>query len=118
MGVCVIGVGRLGGALLEGWKNCGFGLSAVSRHAVPNFAPVASIEQAAQADVVIISVKPKDVPGVLEQLKRAWVAPGPLVVSVAVQPELNALESGLPKGAAAVRGMPNIACAVRRSITA
>lgn len=118
MDVCVIGVGRLGSALLEGWKKTGWSLTAVSRHGVPDFATASSAKQAATADIVLISVKPKDVPAVLEQLTRAWIAPGPLVVSVAVQPDLVALESGLPKGASVARAMPNIACAVGKSVTA
>ncbi|MBI5226064.1 NAD(P)-binding domain-containing protein [Candidatus Micrarchaeota archaeon] len=118
MDVCVIGVGRLGSALLEGWKKSGFGLTAVSHHGVPDVVTQVTLEQAAKAEVVVISVKPKDVPEILEKLNSDWVVPGPLVVSVAVQPDLDALEAGLPNGAAVVRAMPNNACAVGKSVTA
>ncbi len=118
MKLCVVGVGRLGSALLEGWKDTGWKLSAVSKHGVPDGVKQATPAEAVQADVVVVAVKPKDVPSVLQEISVHWRNPGPLTVSVAVQPDLQTLQGHLPEGAAVARAMPNIACAVGKSVTA
>ena len=118
MNVCVIGVGRLGSALLQGWKKAGVKLSAVSRHGMPPGVKEATMADATKADVVVVAVKPKDIPEVLQQISIHWQTPGPLIVSVAVQPDLTTLQAHLPAGTAVARAMPNIACAAGLSVTA
>lgn len=58
------------------------------------------------ADVVVVSVKPADVPAVLEEIS-ASLAPDAVVVSIAAGVTLATLAAHLPDGAAAVRVMPN-----------
>lgn len=72
-------------------------------------------EAAADADVVIIAVKPGDVPGVLEQLPTAQ---GQVVVSLAAGVSTKVLASHLPDGAITVRVMPNTPAVIGRGVCA
>ncbi|MBI4360389.1 pyrroline-5-carboxylate reductase [Candidatus Micrarchaeota archaeon] len=118
MKLCVIGVGRLGSALLQGWKKTDWALSALGKHGVPREVKEVTFKEAIQADIVVVAVKPKDVASVLQELFAHGQSPGPLIVSVAVQPDLQTLQAHAPQGAAVARAMPNIACAVGKSVTA
>ena len=60
----------------------------------------------AQADVVLVAVKPDQVREVLATLGGA-LAPDALVISVAAGVSLETLEAALPAGTAVVRVMPN-----------
>lgn len=72
----------------------------------------------ADADVVLVCVKPKDVAAVLAAL-AAVRAPGdmPLVVSIAAGVSCATLEAGLGGAARVVRAMPNTASQIRRGCT-
>ncbi|MFN3621832.1 MAG: pyrroline-5-carboxylate reductase family protein, partial [Nitrososphaerales archaeon] len=71
-------------------------------------------EAVREADAVIIAVKPKDVKGVLEDLKD--LARGKLIISIAAGVNIRYLESVIPEGRF-IRAMPNIAAIVRAAIT-
>ncbi|MGH3459563.1 pyrroline-5-carboxylate reductase [Aeromicrobium sp.] len=58
------------------------------------------------ADVVLIVVKPQDVPAVLEEIATA-VDPDATVVSLAAGIRIATVEDALPDGIAVVRAMPN-----------
>jgi pyrroline-5-carboxylate reductase len=58
------------------------------------------------ADVVVIAVKPKDVPAALADIKEA-IRPETLVISIAAGVNLKILASGLQEDARIVRVMPN-----------
>lgn len=79
-------------------------------------APGGNLEAARQAKVVVIAVKPKDVPGVLAGLAPA--ASGRLFVSIAAGISTASLEEGLGEAAVVVRAMPNAAAQVGEAITA
>jgi pyrroline-5-carboxylate reductase len=69
-----------------------------------------------QADIILLSVKPQQVAGVLEEIHGA-VRPGALVISVAASVPTSFIEKHLPDGTAVVRAMPNTPCVVGRGMT-
>ena len=70
-----------------------------------------------EATTVLILVKPQDMAALLEEIAE-HLADGTVVVSLAAGIRLDALESALPSGVAAVRAMPNTPALVDRGITA
>jgi len=80
-------------------------------HALP------AAEAVREATTVLILVKPQDMPALLEEI-AGHLADGTVVVSLAAGIRLDALESALPPGVAAVRAMPNTPALVDRGITA
>lgn len=72
-------------------------------------------EVAAESEVIVLAIKPKDVATALNSL-AAFSLQGKLVISVAAGIPLAMLENGLP-GVAFVRVMPNTSCAVQLSMT-
>lgn len=75
--------------------------------------PVAAIEG---RDVVIVAVKPKDVPDLLDQVGVA-VSPDQLVISLAAGVPLSVFEQALP-GVPVIRSMPNTPAAVAEGMSA
>jgi len=63
-------------------------------------------EAVADADVVLVVVKPQDVTALLDEIAGS-VRPGATVVSLAAGITIGAIESALPGGVAVVRAMPN-----------
>lgn len=68
------------------------------------------------ADVVVLAVKPQDVPAVLAEL-GGLVRPGSLVISIAAGITTSAIEALVPAGVSVVRAMPNTPARVDRSVT-
>lgn len=73
-------------------------------------------EAAAWGDVVVISVKPHQVAGVLEEIAPE-VNPEKVVVSVAAGITLSFVEARLPEGVPVVRAMPNVPALVGAGMT-
>lgn len=73
-------------------------------------------EAARDRDLLILSVKPKDVPVVLDAI-GPLVTVDQTVISIAAGVPMAVLEAGLP-GVAVVRAMPNTPAAVDRGMTA
>ena len=72
----------------------------------------------ADADLVLVCVKPKDVATVLDELARVRPsAPLPLVLSIAAGVRLTSMESRLPAETPVVRAMPNTASQIRKGCT-
>jgi pyrroline-5-carboxylate reductase len=70
------------------------------------------------ADIVLVCVKPKDVPEVLDVLARVRASgPLPLVLSIAAGVTIASIESRLPAGAPVIRAMPNTASQIRKGCT-
>ena len=74
-------------------------------------------DAAAQADVIVLVVKPQDMDGLLSEI-RDHVAPGNLVVSLAAGIPTAYLESRLPEGSSVVRVMPNTPALVDQGMAA
>ncbi len=72
---------------------------------------------ARSCDVVIVALKPKDVPTVLAEI-AADLRPGALVVSVAAGLSTTALEAPLPAGTPVVRVMPNTPAVIGKGAAA
>ncbi|WGR61239.1 pyrroline-5-carboxylate reductase [Paracoccus ferrooxidans] len=119
-GLVLVGCGRMGGALLDGWlKN---GLAARAVHVVDP-QPRAELsglgiwingELPEAPAVLVIAVKPQMMADVLPRLS---VGAGTLVISVAAGVTLGAYEAAFP-AAPIVRAMPNTPAAIGQGITA
>lgn len=125
----IIGVGNMGGALAQGALEAG----AVSRVVAmdvspvrleelearigPRFVQAGAARTAQEADLLIVAVKPWNLPLVLEEVGGA-MRPGCPLVSVAAGVTLASIEAGLPGPWPVVRAMPNLALLVRESATA
>lgn len=72
---------------------------------------------AAEAEVVILAVKPQQMPGVLHDL-APHVGAGTLLVSVAAGVTTAAIENALPEGVRVVRVMPNTPALVGHGVAA
>ncbi len=113
--LAVIGAGAMGEALLAGWLASGMQPSDIvivdahqprvdemeERHGVTGV----SLAEAAQADTVVLAVKPHQVDGILGAL-RDDLGEETLVVSIAAGVTLGQLEAAVPDRAV-VRVMPN-----------
>ena len=123
-----IGAGNMAGAIVDGLIASGHSggttvwsahdsASALAARTGVRLAPSAE-ELVGTSDVVILAVKPHVIPVVLVPLEDVLAARKPLVVSIAAGLTTTRLESLLPDGTRVVRAMPNMAAAVRESMTA
>lgn len=74
-------------------------------------------EAADPADIVLIAVKPADVPEVLGEIAQT-ITRRHLVITIAAGVATSSIESGLPMAGPIVRAMPNVAARVGEAITA
>ena len=123
-----IGAGNMAGAIVDGLIASGHSggttvwsahdsASALAARTGVRLAPSAE-ELVGTSDVVILAVKPHVIPVVLAPLQDVLAARKPLVVSIAAGLTTTRLESLLPDGTRVVRAMPNMAAAIRESMTA
>lgn len=126
--LALIGVGKMGGALLAGWLDGGLDAKAVivvdpspprdsaslltEAGIVAHATPPSGVE----ARVVVLAVKPQIMAEALPGL-RSLVGKGTTVLSIAAGTTLASLEAGLGP-AAIVRSIPNTPAQVGRGITA
>jgi len=68
------------------------------------------------SDVIILSVKPKNVTEVLEEIKSE-LGPKKLLISVAAGVSLELLEATVPQGVPVIRTMPNMAVGIGEGMT-
>jgi pyrroline-5-carboxylate reductase len=123
--IVLVGAGKMGGALLDGWLALGLD---PSRIAV--FEPQPSPDIAAQAigglclnpdpatvqaAAIVLAVKPQIAPSVVPGL--ASLAGYAVVISIMAGRTLGFLERSLGAGTAAVRAMPNTPASIGRGIT-
>lgn len=71
----------------------------------------------AEADVVVLAVKPQDALATLEAVRHAW-RPGALLLSVCAGLATSTLEDLVPAGVRVVRGMPNTPARIGEGATA
>ncbi|TXT48682.1 MAG: pyrroline-5-carboxylate reductase [Spirochaetes bacterium] len=72
---------------------------------------------AAQAEILILAVKPKAIVEILNSIGDAFV-PGTLLISTAAGVPLDVIESRVPGFVAVIRTMPNLAVSVGEGMTA
>ena len=125
--VVLIGAGKMGAAMLEGWLGLGLDPSRVAV-VEPQPAPEISaltarglrLNPAARAvsdpAVIVIAVKPQ-VAAEVVPAAAPLVGPSSVVVSIMAGQRLVSLERALPAGTAVVRTMPNTPAAIGRGIT-
>jgi pyrroline-5-carboxylate reductase len=122
--VALVGAGKMGGAMLEGWLSLGLDPNAAIVIEPAPSAEVAALAgrglalnptRYAKAQVVVLAVKPQ-VAGEVVPSVAAMVGSETVVVSIMAGKTLGFLERALP-GAAIVRAMPNTPAAVGRGIT-
>jgi pyrroline-5-carboxylate reductase len=124
--VALVGAGKMGGAMLEGWL--ALGLEPAQPLVIdPAPSPEISVlagrgvvinpprHPAPKAQVVVVAVKPQVAAVVLPSI-ASLVGDDTVVVSVMAGKTLGFLETALP-GAALVRAMPNTPAAIGRGIT-
>lgn len=117
--LAVLGPGSMGGALVRGWVKAGTLSAENIRFYTPNAAKAEALQKetgavpassaadaAAQADALLVSVKPYFVLSSLESIKEA-LSPGCVVLSVAAGVTIDAMERVLPEGTPVLRVMPN-----------
>ena len=123
------GCGKMGGAMLEGWLKSGVSprqivaldpkppqevADVLAHHGIRHNPPVASI---ADAEVVVIAVKPQMMAEVLPALVPLQSSK-PLLLSIAAGKTIASFESVFGANAAVIRCMPNTPAAIGRGITA
>ncbi len=126
--VAILGAGSMGeifahGLLRAGWEPADLAL-AVRRperlrdlaHSTGSLTTHSLTEAAVGRDVLVIAVKPKDVPAVLMEIKNL-VTPDQVIVSIAAGVPVSVFEEALP-GIPVVRAMPNTPSAVDLGMTA
>ncbi|MCB1444136.1 MAG: pyrroline-5-carboxylate reductase [Methyloceanibacter sp.] len=124
----LVGAGKMGGALLEGWLKQGLDPKKIFvREPSPSPAMDALAERhgiAASANpklpeapaVVVLAVKPDQAETVLTDI-AASIGPGTVVLSIAAGRTLESLARALPPKSAVVRAMPNTPASVGAGIT-
>lgn len=129
--LAVLGAGMMGGALARGLVACGAmppsGLRLFDTHAAKAESLAAELGSGAQAaptsqaavadaDLVLLAVKPPMIAGVLAEI-APFVLPSQLVLSIAAGVRLATMEALLP-GVPLIRTMPNTPCLVGLGATA
>ena len=126
--VAILGAGSMGEILARGLLNAGWNVESIIMAARrPERAREAErqteiktvldpAEAASGRDVVIIAVKPKDVPHLLEQV-AGTISADQLVISLAAGVPISVFERALP-GIPIIRSMPNTPAAVAEGMTA
>lgn len=121
-GLVLVGCGRMGGALLEGWLARGLKPGSVwvsDPDPAPKWADRGlHLNAAPPADpaVIVLAVKPQMMGDVLPALRDA-AGPDTLIVSVAAGVRLAAYQAAFPDRAI-IRAMPNTPAAIGQGITA
>lgn len=126
--MAILGAGSMGeilamGLLRAGWTNDSITLAARREERAREAEKQTEIrtvldpvEALRGRDVVIVAVKPKDVPHLLSQIGDS-IEEGQLIISLAAGVPIAVFENALP-GAAVVRSMPNTPAAVAEGMTA
>jgi pyrroline-5-carboxylate reductase len=123
----LVGAGKMGGALLEGWLRLGLDPARVSViEPQPSDATTAlaarglrinpAMNDVAKPSAVVIAVKPQNAAQIMPWLAPT-VGPTTVVLSIMAGKTLAFLAETLPAEAAIVRSMPNLPAALGRGIT-
>jgi pyrroline-5-carboxylate reductase len=121
----LVGCGKMGGAMLDGWLSRGLSPADVLvaepvealRPKKPGLRAVGSTSELSDTpEIVVLAVKPQTMDGVLPDLKR-FAEAGSVFLSIAAGKTLKYFASHLGTAAKVVRSMPNTPAAVRQGIT-
>lgn len=131
--IAILGAGSMGGAILQGLVRSGLApaitvtnrtaaraASVVTAPGVTSLAlegtPDANVSAAAEADVVLIGVKPIMVPDLLREIAPV-LRPGTVLVSLAAGVTIATFEGIVGEGIPVIRSMPNTPAVVGRAVT-
>ncbi len=123
----LVGAGKMGGALLEGWLRLGLNpknVAVLEPQPSPEIARLAGRglrlnpdrQTLANAAAIVIAVKPQTAVQVLPALSPL-VSASTVVISIMAGRTLHFLSAALARPCAIVRAMPNMAAAIGRGIT-
>jgi len=123
----LIGAGKMGSALLEGWLHMGLDANNVAVIEPQPSAPIAAlagrcvrlnpqVRTLADAAAIVLAVKPQVAGAVLPTL-APMIGAATLVVSIMAGRTLQFLSAALARPCALVRAMPNTPAAIGRGIT-
>jgi len=125
--VVLIGAGKMGGALLDGWLNFGFDparLIVIEPQPTPAISALVARgvrlnpnpAELTPAAAVVIAVKPQAAAEALAAAVPATAATT-AVISIMAGRSIRSLAGAFPRGCTLVRAMPNLPAAVGRGIT-
>jgi pyrroline-5-carboxylate reductase len=123
----LLGAGKMGGAMLEGWLGLGLDpakvvviepqpVAAIAALAGRGVRVIAAPEAVRDAAAVVIAVKPQAAAEVVPRM-AGIVGPATVVLSIMAGKTLAGLARMLPAGTAIVRTMPNLPASIGRGIT-
>jgi pyrroline-5-carboxylate reductase len=118
-----IGCGNMAGAMVEGWRGAGVGLSGAtvirpSGLPVPGIRTLSAPDQGASPPrLVILGFKPQTLDDVAPGL-TPYLSSKTIVVSMLAGVEVASLRQRFPTVAAVIRILPNLPVSVRRGVTA
>jgi pyrroline-5-carboxylate reductase len=124
--VVLVGAGKMGAALLEGWVGLGIDPARIAVIEPQPAAPVAALSErglrinpntdSLRPAAIVIAVKPQVAPQIMPDV-AALMAASTVAVSIMAGRTIAFLAAALPQGAAVVRAMPNTPAAIGRGIT-
>ena len=126
--VAILGAGSMGetfglGLVRAGWETSALAIADRRQERIREVefltgitATLDAAEAVAGKRVIVVAVKPKDVPGLLEQICETLLA-DQVVVSIAAGVTIDSYEKALP-GIPIVRSMPNTPAAIDEGMTA
>jgi len=124
----LIGAGKMGGAMLEGWLRIGMdpaGISLVDPKPSDEMVALAAEKgmalnpdpkTLAPAEVLVLATKPQMLDTAAPAV-QGFIHPQTLVISVLAGKTLGDLAARLPNAAAIIRAMPNLPASVQRGAT-
>lgn len=125
----LIGAGKMGGAMLDGWLATGInprGITILDPHPSPDAASTARahgmqlnppLGHVPQAAVIVLAIKPQMLDAVAPLLKPL-MHPGVLILSILAGKTVSDIAGRTGGHGAIVRAMPNLPASVRRGMTA
>lgn len=122
--VLLIGCGKMGGAMLAGWRQWpGFQAAVIEPKApvdkdsnVALYMDAGELPDDFQPDAVIVAVKPQEMDNAVPLYQR-FVRPETVFLSIAAGKTIGSFENYWGNEAAIVRAMPNTPAAVGRGVT-
>jgi len=129
-GILIVGCGKMGSAMLEGWIDRGTAPTSVhviepseeaanalrKQFGVNIYASADALPEGLAPSAVVLAVKPQVMDDVVPGYK-AYAAAGAVFLSIAAGKTIAYFESHLGSAAAIVRTMPNTPAAIRRGMT-
>lgn len=122
----LVGAGKMGGSMLEGWLKVGMKASGVTvidprlSEEMTRFCTENDIAlnppQPKPADVLVLAIKPQMLDDAGPAL-NTYLAPQTLIISILAGKTIGDLKSRLPAATAIVRAMPNLPASIGRGAT-